>query len=137
MTVTELLAERARKAAASAATPGKPPARSLILRAGEEPKEPEAPQKAEAPGPRSLGGPKGERFPTLPANLTAEEAAWHRAAQGLDSELCAVRHPQDPETAWLALRHPTNKTLPPLLLVPLPWALYEHPDAPLPENEPY
>lgn len=149
VTIAEMLAARARKAGAvlessgavpaNGAGPGKPAARSLVLRAGTEPEETREPAAPEPPERRSLSRAKGEDVPLTPRNPSATDAAWHQAAQGLEGELCAVRHPEDPETAWLALRHPSNRHLPMLLLTPLPWVLYENPMPvePTAEDEPY
>jgi hypothetical protein len=140
MTIAELLARKAATAGTRAATLEKPaPVSPLIVRAGGVEPEPEAPRQTVEPERRSLGGPKGEMVPVTPAHATPEEAAWHLAAQGLEGELCAVRHPDDPETAWIALRHPSNRALPMLLLHPLPWVLYDEavPGTVRPEDEPY
>jgi hypothetical protein len=140
MTIAEMLARKALAAGTPAAAPGKPVARPLVLRAGMEPEAQLEPPRAAEVERRSLAGVRGETMPLTPANATPEEALWHMAAQGLDSELCAARHPQDPETAWLALRHPSNRALPMLLLHPLPWVLFETATPAAPpavEDEPY
>lgn len=78
------------------------------------------------PEERALAATSGELIDMTPEDATPETAAWNSAMIALESDLCVIRDPADPEACWLALTSagPDRK---PLLLHRLPWLLYEAP----------
>lgn len=78
------------------------------------------------PEERALSVTAGEVIDMTPSDADPLTAAWHQAAAGLESDLCVMRDPADPEACWLALR-PKSGPHKPLLLHRLPWLLWEHP----------
>lgn len=85
---------------------------------------------------RSLSRTQGEAIPQVPANADKEVSTWHEALNSFESSLCVMRDPHEAEVIWLAIR-PDRECLPPLLVYRLPWTLWDHPNAPRPENEPF
>ena len=88
----------------------------------------------QGPEERALGAVAGELINMTPADASEETAAWHRALCGLESELCVMRDPTDPEVCWLALRSANH---PPLLVHRLPWLLWDYPQAEKPDGQPF
>lgn len=121
--------------------PGKRKAAGLVLTSHALPKGENRGQATEIKGPepieRSLGETVGQGVPMVPVNADAPTAAWHFALQALETELCAMRDPREPEVVWLALRHADKPELPPLLLHRLPILLWAHPDEIKPDNHPF
>ncbi|MES2995880.1 MAG: hypothetical protein V4733_03630 [Verrucomicrobiota bacterium] len=120
--------------------PGKRKPPTLILSTATSPEVPESRGQATPvngpPEQRALVGTAGETLDMTPVGADPGTAAWHQAMCGLESELCVMRDPADPEACWLALR-PAGKDLPPLLLHRLPWTLWDHPDQQRPPDEPF
>lgn len=85
---------------------------------------------------RALGATQGELIPMTPTGAGEHTRAWHQARVALQSDLCVMRDPEDPEACWLALR-PELGQLEPLLLHRLPWLLWDHPAAPALADLPY
>ena len=114
--------------------PGKRKAVGLVLSL--PPQLPIAPEVKALPveDVRSLGHTEGETIDLTPVLATQTEADWHRAYNAIESDLCIMRDPQDPERAWLAVRS-AGMTAWPILIKCLP--LYEHPRTTRPENEPF
>jgi hypothetical protein len=94
------------------------------------------PAIAMPPEERALSVTNGEVIDRTPAGADPVTAAWHSAMCSLESELCVMRDPTDPEACWLALRSAGPVSVP-LLLHRLPWLLWEHPHQSRPDNEPY
>ena len=109
--------------------PGKMKKR-LLLKREEEPQSVLPPATPPEPELRALSRTAGEALPLTPTGADAETTAWHQAAVMIESELCLMQDPSCPETAWLALRHPSRSQLPPLLLYRLPWVLWPSPASP-------
>lgn len=131
-TIAEMQARRNAKLANEL---GKPPARGKVLR--ETPPLPPTPELPPAwEEQRSLSQTAGEAIPMAPANATTDELAWHGAMNSFDTDLVVTRRPDEPESAWLALRNYAKPQLPLIFLHRLPWALYEAPIPPT-ENEPF
>jgi hypothetical protein len=78
---------------------------------------------------RSLSQPQGEAIPLTPCNATKEVETWHEATNAFESQLCAMRDPQDSDVVWLAIRADRDG-LPPILLNRLPWTLWDYPHPP-------
>jgi hypothetical protein len=78
---------------------------------------------------RSLSQPEGEAIPLTPCNASQEVVTWHEATNAFESQLCAMRDPQDSDAVWLAIRADRDG-LPPILLHRLPWTLWDYPHAP-------
>lgn len=140
-TIAEIIAAKKKalepKPAAVPVVPGKSAARSIVLR--QDAPDPEAPDDQFPPKwleGRSLSNPKGEAIPMTPVNPDKETSAWYAALQAFETELCAMRHPEDPEAVWLAIRYQDRPEFPPILLHRLPWLLWEHP-ATVTDEEPY
>jgi len=62
--------------------------------------------------------------------------AWGTVLGCTERDLCLMRDPTDPETCWLAVRHQECDHAP-ILIMRLPWLLWEHPTAIRPEDIPY
>lgn len=88
------------------------------------------------PEQRALAATSGELIDMTPEDAAPETAAWNSAMIALESELCVMRDPADPEACWLSLKS-AGMDRKPLLLHRLPWLIYEHPEAERPENEPF
>lgn len=103
---------------------GKSKAASLVLsqRMPEQVPEPEPARKLAAPL---------SQAPTFQT-----DAAWGAVLASTVADLCVMRDPADPEACWLAVRH-IECTHPPIMILCLPWLLWEHPQAAKPEEEPY
>lgn len=86
------------------------------------------PQQPAQPENRSLSQTSGEAIPMTPKNASQEVQTWHEALNAFESELVAMRDPQDSEVVWLAVR-PYRAGMPPILIHRLPWLLWEHPQA--------
>jgi hypothetical protein len=113
--------------------PGKRKAAGLVIRETQSPIVPEVkPQVVEDV--RSLGHIEGEAIDLTPLLATPMEADWHRAYNAIESDLCIMRDPRDPERAWLAVRS-AGMTAWPILIKSLP--LYEHPRTERPERLPF
>ena len=84
---------------------------------------------------RSLSETKGEAIPLTPCNASREVETWHEATNSFESQLCAMRDPQDSDVIWLAIRADRDG-LPPILLNRLPWTLWDYPHAPT-ANQPF
>ena len=80
------------------------------------------------PEERALGATQGELIDMTPTDAPAADRLWHSALASLESELCVMRDPADPEACWLALRSAGAESRP-LLLHRLPWLLWEAPDS--------
>lgn len=98
------------------------------------PQPPPTPKADEDPR-RSLTVPTGQDIPVTPVGADPETATWHEAMQAFESELCLVRHPSEPEQAWLAVK-PDRPGLAPILIHRLPWRLWEAPWNPT-TNDPF
>lgn len=92
--------------------------------------------QVQGPEERALAATAGELIDMTPVDADPATAAWHTAMAGLESELCVMRDPADPEACWLSLKS-AGMDRKPLLLHRLPWLIYEHPEAERPENEPF
>lgn len=88
------------------------------------------------PQERALGARQGELIDMTPTGADEPTEAWHSALVSLESELCVMRDPEDPEACWLALRMKSGSAFP-LLLHRLPWLLWEHPAENRPPSEPF
>lgn len=88
------------------------------------------------PEERALSVTSGEVIDATPTGADPVTAAWHSAMCSLESELCVMRDPTDPEACWLALRSAGPVSVP-LLLHRLPWLLWEHPHQERQPNEPF
>ena len=87
-------------------------------------------QKAHHAAARKLSQPLSPAAP-LP---TAE--AWGSVLGCTEQDLCIMRDPADPETCWLAVRHQECNHAP-ILILRLPWTIWEHPQTIRPEDIPY
>lgn len=88
------------------------------------------------PEPRSLSETALQAIPVVPVDADAPTVAWHEVMNSLDTQLCVMRDPVDPEACWLAVR-PDKAGLKPILIHRLPWLLWEHPATPKTEDAPY
>lgn len=134
----ETLAQRA--AAAEAIDridpPGKPAAAAaarkmtgLILNK-DMPCAPKGEPRGQATPIRTLAEPTSTPLPL------ANHHAWGAVLGCNEDDLCLMRDSQDPETAWLAVRH-KECDHPPIMIIRLPWLLWEHPAADRPDSEPF
>jgi hypothetical protein len=136
-TISEILAAKAAKKAATVptATPGKPKSNGLVLNNAPLPPQPEpAPQPTELE-PRSLSERSGEAIPMVPVGADPETVTWHEGMNALETDLCVMQDPTEPEVAWLAIRS-LRPGLKPLLLHRLPWALWLQQPEPT-EDQPF
>lgn len=78
------------------------------------------------PEERALSATSGEVIDMTPVGADPATVAWHAAQSALESDLCVMRDPSDPEACWLALTS-AGPDRQPLLLHRLPWLLYEAP----------
>jgi hypothetical protein len=101
----------------------------LVLSASTPLQTAEVAQKAHHRELRSLSQPEGEAIPLTPCNASQEVSTWHEATNAFESQLCAMRDPQDSDVVWLAIRADRDG-LPPILLHRLPWTLWDYPHAP-------
>jgi hypothetical protein len=136
----ETLAERAatKEAIDRIDPPGKrerAPARGLVLNKDMPvPPRENRGQATPVTGPenRALGATNGELIDMTPANADPAKTAWHKALVSLETELCLVRDPSDPERAWLAIRLTDQR---PLLIKD--FLIYDHPDTARPVSDPF
>lgn len=107
----------------------------LVLSASTPLQPAETAEKAHHRELRSLSQPEGEAIPLTPCNASQEVVTWHEATNAFESQLCAMRDPQDSDVVWLAIRADRDG-LPPILLHRLPWTLWDYPHAPT-ANQPF
>jgi hypothetical protein len=98
----------------------------LVLSAKTPLQPAEVAQKAHHRELRSLSQPEGEAIPLTPRNASREVETWHEAMNAFESQLCAMRDPQDSDVVWLAIRADRDG-LPPILIHRLPWTLWDYP----------
>lgn len=115
------------------APPGKFP---MVLSAAMPLHPADVAQKAHHAELRNLSRTSGEGVDMTPAAADKETATWHAALNGFESDLVVMRDPESPETCWLAVR-PLRTGLPPILILRLPWTIWEHPQTIRPEDIPY
>ncbi len=86
---------------------------------------------------RSLSREVGEGIDTTPTNASHAERLWNVALNCLESQLCLMRDPKEPEVIWIAIRPSTPDNWEPILLHKLPYSLYNHPRYVHPEDCPF
>ena len=125
--IAEILAAR------NAGKPTRATTRGLLTT--ELPEKETTPPAPTPPQERALGTPQGELMDLTPLNADPTTKAWMEACTGFESELCIMRDALGPETCWLALRMSGQGR--PILLHRLPWLMWEHPETPRTEAEPF